>query len=191
MEKKFIRQKMIEERNSLTSLEVQGKSHEVAQLFLALPEYKKATTILTYLATRNEIETTTLIKNSWLQHKDILVPICQPSDKSIIPSKLVSFTDIITGHWNIPEPRPETIQPVSSSKIDLVVLPGMAFDLQGNRIGYGAGYFDRFLLKIPADCPKIALTYDFQVVQSIVPEKHDIPVDIIVTESRIIRITHQ
>jgi 5-formyltetrahydrofolate cyclo-ligase len=72
-------------------------------------------------------------------------------------------------------------------RLDLVVVPGVAFDPQGNRLGWGAGYYDRLLAQVRADAPIVALAFECQIVPAIPPESHDVPVDVIVTEQRIIR----
>lgn len=175
-------------RKNLNTLEVQGKSHEATQRFIVLPEYKNAKTIFTYLAFKNEIDTNPLIQNAWQQKKNIVVPICQKKTKNMLLSRLDSFSELQPGTWDIPEPKMEYIRPVAPEQIDLVIIPGIAFDFNGNRLGYGGGYYDRFLPILPKHCCKVVLAYDFQIIHSVPIDKHDIPVDIIISENNIYRL---
>lgn len=186
MEKKYLRARMLEKRKSLNLLEVQGRSHEIAQRLWLLPEYRQAKTVLAYLPVRQEIDTVPIIKTAWRQQKRILVPVCQAPDKRLILSHLQNLDQLEEGTFKIPEPKKEYICPVPSPEVDLVILPGVAFDRQGGRIGYGAGYFDRFLVTLRDDCPIVALAYEFQLLPFVPAEKHDVPVDIIVTEERLL-----
>lgn len=185
MEKTILRQKIINKRNDLLLTEVHSKSKCAAENFLSLPQYQKADTILVYLSYNNEIDTSSIIKDAWYQQKKVLVPVCQKEDKSLLLSELTCFSEIGLGTWNIPEPRKEFIRPTPPKEVSLAIIPGLAFDTQGYRLGYGAGYYDRFLPRLDPDCPLIALAYDFQVIEHIPYEQHDVPVDIIVTEKRI------
>lgn len=189
MNKNLLRQQAMKMRNSLNSLEVQGKSHEISQLFLSLPLYREVPSILSYLSFGSEIDTTAIIKNAWLRGKRVLVPVCQTKDKTLLISELRSLNELSPGTWGIPEPKKEYLRPVSPSEIGLAIIPGLAFDSRGHRLGFGAGYYDRFLSTLPSECPKIALAYNFQIVEFIPNEAHDVPVDLIVTEKRILQTT--
>ena len=94
--------------------------------------------------------------------------------------------DVEKGSFGILEPKEVSFKKVSPQEIDLVILPGIAFDLKGGRIGYGKGYYDRFLRKLPKRIPLIGLAYDFQVVKNIFGKKHDRRVSKVITETRII-----
>lgn len=187
MEKKLFRDKLLKKRNGLSWLEVQGTSHEITQRILFLPAYQQAQTILFYLSTRNEIDTAPLIRTAWQQDKKVIVPVCQPN-KNLSLSQLLSLEELGTGKWNIPEPKKEFLRPISPQEVDLVIVPGLAFDEEGYRLGYGAGYYDRFLTKLSPECIKLALAYEFQLISKVPREPHDIPVDMILTEQRVITI---
>lgn len=189
MNKKLLRQQARRKRDSLNWLEIQGKSHEISQRLLLMPEYQKAKTVLFYLSFNNEVDTQGIINNAWQQRKKVLVPICQTATKNLLLSEFRSFSELTSGTWNIPEPKKEYVRPFPPSQVDLAIIPGLAFDLQGNRLGYGAGYYDRFLPTLPSSCPKIALSYDLTMLEFLPTEEHDIPMDYIVTETTIHRIT--
>ncbi len=184
MDKKQLRQQFLQKRDSLNLLDAQAKSHEITQRLLLLSEYQEAQDILVYLAFKNEISTKVIIIDAWQKNKRILIPVCQPSDKSLLLSELHSFGELTSGTWNIPEPKKEYLRPIDPQKVDLAIIPGLAFDFSGYRLGYGGGYYDRFLPKLLATCPKIALAYDFSLAEFLPHETHDIPVDCIVTETR-------
>ena len=120
-------------------------------------------------------------------NKKIIVPKTIPETKELILSELKDYEqDLDIGVYGVLEPNKEFIRPVSYDVIELVLVPGAVFDIKGNRIGYGAGYYDRFLSKLDESIPKIALAYDFQIVDKITPHEHDVPMDYIITEKRII-----
>lgn len=178
----MLRQGFLLKRDSLDSLEVQSKSYEITQRVLLLPEYKSAQTILIYLSFAKEVNTQAIIMNAWQQEKLILVPVCQPLDKSLLLSELRDFSELTSGTWNIPEPKKEYLRPLGADVVDLAIIPGVAFDLRGSRLGHGAGYYDRFLPKLHPSCPKVALAYEFSINQFLPNEPHDIPMDYIITE---------
>ena len=184
MDKKTLRENFLKQRESLSWLEVQGKSHEATQRLLLLPEYKKAETILIYLAFKKELDTSAFIQTAWQQKKRIVVPVCQPLERKLLLSQLLSFNELTPGTWGILEPKAEFLRPVPVQQIDLLIIPGLAFDSQGYRLGYGGGYFDRFLPTIRQGCTKVGLAYDFQLLAELPREPHDTAIDIIVTESR-------
>jgi 5-formyltetrahydrofolate cyclo-ligase len=93
---------------------------------------------------------------------------------------------MLTGYMGIAEPDASILHRVDPLEIDMVVVPGVAFDMARNRIGYGGGYYDRFLCTLRPDCLKVAVAFELQVFDSIPAASYDIPVDIIVTEERII-----
>lgn len=188
MEKKLLRQKILEKRNELNHREAHNASNGAVQNLLSLPQFQKADTVFIYLSFNKEIDTRSIIEVAWHKQKRVLVPVCRKEDKSLLLSELKCFTEIGRGTWNIPEPKKEYIRPIPREQVSLAIIPGLAFDLRGSRLGYGAGYYDRFLPQLPPECPLIALAYDFQVIEHIPCEPHDVPVNIIVTEKRVLNV---
>ncbi|MGI6587357.1 MAG: 5-formyltetrahydrofolate cyclo-ligase [Peptococcia bacterium] len=185
MNKKDLRQEMLKKREKLSLIEVKKKSLQINKQLLLFPAYDSAKIILTYLPIKNEPDTLPLIKNAWRQKKEVLIPVTQTTYKSLILSKLESLKELTKGNYGILEPKQEFLRPTTPHSVDLCLLPGLAFDHNGYRLGYGGGYFDRFLSSLRSDCLTIALAYDFQILDTIPRAEHDIPIDIIITESTI------
>lgn len=183
MTKKDLRQTMLKKRENLSWLERQEKSRQINQQLFLLPAYRSAKTILTYLSTRKEPDTLPLLQKAWQQKKQVLVPVSQTVNKSLLLSKLENLEELTKGAYGIPEPKTEFWRPTQPDSVDLCLVPGLAFNRNGYRLGYGGGYFDRFLPNLRPDCLKVALAYDFQILDFIPKAEHDIPIDIIITES--------
>ena len=152
-------------------------------------EFKKARTILLYHPVNNEVDTVDFITRELSNHKPqktfCLPRICGKTNRLHI-HQFEDPNTLETGRFSIKEPS--TAHPVvPRSKIDLVITPGLAFDPHGNRIGYGKGYFDKLFKSLSTDCTKIALAYDFQIVENIPAERHDQKVNLILTEKRKIK----
>lgn len=186
--KSQIRRELIAKRQALSQEEVQSKSQLIARRIVTLPEFCQAKTIMVYLAFRNEVDTQEIIQEALAQGKRIVVPISEPQERKIIPAEIKNYpADLQVGTYGILEPKPEAIYPVDPAEIDLVFIPGVAFDEKGYRLGYGAGYYDRFLSRLRPDVVTLALAYEMQILSDVYPESHDQKVGLIVTEERIIK----
>ncbi|MFN3134491.1 MAG: 5-formyltetrahydrofolate cyclo-ligase [Candidatus Kryptonium sp.] len=183
MDKKLIREKVLSIRNSLSPEEVKGRSRLIFQNLKTLPIFNTAKIIHTYVSSKkNEVETIEIINYLFSVGKRVVVPVIDKDRKVILHSELKSISELKKSTFGILEP--EQIKEVSLSEIDLVLVPAIAVDRSGNRVGFGGGYYDKFLSQI--NCPKVALVYDFQVVDKIEVSPNDVPVDFIVTETEII-----
>lgn len=161
-------------RRSLTHIEIVTKSNAAQKLLM--PFLKSASTVMCYMAAFNEPRTDGIIKSLISNEKRVAVPVTDTKTNTITP---VLYTDeLCIGAMGIKEPKIKTS--VAVNEIDAAVIPGIAFDRRGMRIGFGAGYYDRLLESFTG--LKIGLCYDFQVYDSLPHDKHDIPMDIIVTE---------
>jgi 5-formyltetrahydrofolate cyclo-ligase len=118
--------------------------------------------------------------------KNIVVPISNKKDNTLTLSHLKSWEELSLGSYGILEPRTEKIRKTNVEDIDLIIVPGVAFDEKGNRLGHGKGFYDRLLKKTKATV--IGLAFEFQILENIPTDKNDVPVDMIITEKRIIRI---
>ncbi|MDD2401408.1 MAG: 5-formyltetrahydrofolate cyclo-ligase [Clostridia bacterium] len=185
MNKKKLRKLMLEKRNTLLQSDIIDKSHEINEKLITQSFFRTSKTILSYISINNEPDTQAILQTAWQLKKQILVPVCQPSTNTLLISRLENLQELEEGHFHILEPKKEYLRPVKPSLVDLCILPGTAFDRNGYRLGYGSGYFDRFLPLLRSDCLKIALSYDYQILDTIPHESHDIPVDIILTEKAI------
>lgn len=148
-----------------------------------MPIFNTAQTIHTYVASKkNEVDTIEIISYLFSIGKRVIVPVVDKDEKILRHSELKSISELRKSTFGILEP--EQIKEVNLSEIDLVLVPAVAVDRFGNRIGFGGGYYDKFLSQI--NCPKVALVYDFQVVDKIETSPNDVGVDFIVTETEII-----
>ncbi len=178
--KNQLRREMLSKRRRIDETVVLEKSRVIEKRLLETSIYTQSRTIMFYISHNNEVYTHTMIKKSLKQGKTVVVP--KIKNNIIYPSILTSWSELTKGSYGVLEPR--EIKPVSLNDIDIVIVPGVVFDQQGYRIGHGGGYYDRFLEKTSAI--KIALAFEFQVLPSIPHEEHDIKVDKIITERRLI-----
>lgn len=146
-----------------------------------LSEYQAARTIMFFASFRSEVETGTMIDAALKAGKRVVLPKVQGKELALFEIRDFG-RDVAPGAWGIPEPG--TSLPVSIRDIDLVVIPGAAFDDHGNRIGYGAGFYDKLLPAFKG--ATIALAFEQQVVARVPADPHDVPIQKIVTEKRVI-----
>lgn len=182
--KKALRQKILDKRNALTEEEIRKKSVEVKRRLYTLAEFEDADKVCVYVSVNSEAHTHDIIKEN-LKGKQVIVP--KVSGDELLLCELRSFDELQEGNFCILEPGEE--RRVFPHDIDCVVVPGVAFDREGFRIGYGRGYYDRVLSEVT--CPKIGLAFDLQIIDEVPFEEHDIPVDIIVTETKVIKISRE
>jgi 5-formyltetrahydrofolate cyclo-ligase len=183
--KKEIRSSILKKRFGMGFSEVSEKSKRIKEQVFQMDEFKDAKTVLFYVSYDNEVYTHEMIKESLMIKKQVVVPKTDLNHHMIQCCSLTQWDDLIAGAYNILEPRQENVNEVSPESIDLIIIPGIAFDCQGNRIGHGMGYYDKLLRKI-MNAHRLGLAFEFQIVESIPPEKHDVRVEKIVTEERII-----
>lgn len=187
MNKEEIRRKILKKRLSLSSEVIRDKSHQAFLNLNETVEYINSQNIMFYVATRSELQTEEMIKMSIKMGKNVFVPIILPECLNLAPSKIFDFDiELEKGKKGILEPKKEYLRLFPSENVDLIIVPGVAFDLSGNRIGRGFGYYDNFLRKVRSSAKIIALAFEMQIVKKIFVDKNDIPVDKIITEKRII-----
>jgi len=185
--KSQLRTQLKKKRLGLTPDQVANFSKHILTQLTKTKEYRKAKNILLYHPIQNEVDTISLLSPT--TKKTFCLPrICGKTNHLHI-HKITNSHELKTGRFNIQEPHSK--HPVIARKnIDLIITPGLAFDSQGNRIGYGKGYFDRLFKNLSTKAFKIALAYDFQIIENVPAEKHDQKVDLIITEKRKIRTTN-
>jgi len=187
MNKEEIRRKILKERLSLSSEDIRDKSRQVFLNLAETVEYINSQNIMFYVATRSEVQTEEIIKMSIKIGKNVFVPIILPEFINLAPSKIFDFdTELEKGKKGIFEPKKEYYRLFPPEDIDLIIIPGVAFDLSGNRIGRGFGYYDNFLRKVRSSAKIVALAFEMQIVKKIPNDKNDIPVNKIITETRTI-----
>ena len=143
--------------------------------------FKEACIIHIFLSKADEPETSQIIELAWKSGKQIGVPCVLPDTFELFHSQLNSFEDLRPGALGVLEPSPEQRTALTPESFDLVIVPGVAFDRQGGRLGYGKGYYDRFLDQSLAF--RLALAFDFQLLETVPTEIHDVPMDGILTET--------
>lgn len=185
--KNEIRQEIINIRKQMSQEEVNTLSQKIISTLTKLPIFKESKTIMLYLSFDNEVDTFKLIDLCKDLGKKITVPYCINEGKRIIPTEIKNVeSDLVESSFGYLEPKAELVKPVSTNEIDLIIVPGLAFDKGCYRVGFGAGYYDRFLSKLCFTIPTIGLAYDYQILEYIPTEEHDMPLDYVVTDKRII-----
>ena len=182
--KNNIRISILGERNSLDMQTITSVSNDVYNNLFNLINYDDYNTYFIYLDFKNEVKTNEIINFLLNNGKRVLVPLTNPNDISMKAVEIKSFDDLSVGNFGVLEPKDIDNDIVP----DVVIVPGVAFDINGNRIGFGKGYYDNYFNSLVSNPVKIALAYDFQVLDSIPSEKHDVKMNYIVTEKKIITI---
>lgn len=182
-----MRKKYISLRNSISSDNLQLKSQIIANKLNELDFVKRADTLMCYVSFGSEVYTHGII-NAWFsQDKEVCVPrVLKGKGRSMEAVKISSLEELEQGTFGVLEPPLEQKNIITPASIDVVIVPGCAFDLNRNRMGYGAGYYDRFLKLISHNCLKVGIAFDFQIMEKIPCNELDIPMDILITEERII-----
>jgi 5-formyltetrahydrofolate cyclo-ligase len=184
-QKKEFRKKFLQKRDSLSPAAKALKSRQIQSRLLTIPDIRSAHTIFIYVSFKSEVETHDLIRTALMQGKIIAVPFTDSRNKKLVPSCIANINELTPGTLGIPEPHHDSVHPLSLEKIDVIITPGIVFSEKGWRLGYGGGYYDRFLHATTHK--SFALAYEFQIVQDIPYDDHyDKAVDYIVTENRII-----
>jgi 5-formyltetrahydrofolate cyclo-ligase len=185
--KQGLREKLLLIRDSLNPAVKREKDAAVMERLFSLDEFKKASTIMFYASFRSEVDTFQSIKYSLKTGKKIALPKVDKERKRLEIYTIQDLSEVAPGYMGIPEPIPAIHREVILDEIDIVIMPGAGFDLKGNRLGYGAGYYDGLLSKSKNKITTIALAFEEQIVDNIPAEPHDVKVDMIVTDKRLIR----
>ncbi|SDP55433.1 5-formyltetrahydrofolate cyclo-ligase [Desulforhopalus singaporensis] len=184
-----LRKDILGKRNNLTPQELKKKSSAVRDRLLAMDQVREKKNIFVYVSFRSEVMTFSLIEDLLRMDKTVTVPITRTADNRLDAIRITDLErDLVPGYCNIPEPTKQLCkqQLMSPQTIDTVLLPGSVFDERGGRFGYGGGYYDRFVSKIP-HAARIGLAFDLQIVDKAPLQDHDELLDFVVTESRTIR----
>ena len=162
-------------------------SRQICAAFMALPEYAAARTVMFYVDVRSEVRTRHSLPDALASGKRIVVPYCVENELELF--LLEDMEELTIGMYKILEPRPELRsvpeKRVMPAKLDLVMVPGVAFDRLGGRMGHGFGYYDKLLPYARNDAPLVALAFECQLFAEIPTQAHDIFMDKIITEQAI------
>lgn len=172
MDKKELRRTIRERKRAMTEEEIVQRSEKLGKLFVQSEAYKNAKTIYGYLPYNQEVRTVPMLEQALKDGKKVAVPKVYGDEMKFL--YLDDLTQVEKGYAGIPEPIAD--EPVADDETALVLMPGLAFDPAGHRIGYGGGFYDKFLAAEP-NHPTLALCYEFQMLPELHTEEHDIPVD--------------
>lgn len=172
MDKAALRRQIREKKRAMSEEEISLRSEKLGVLFLQSEAYKNAETVYGYLPYNQEVRTVPMLEQALRDGKRVAAPKVYGDTMKFI--YLEDLSRVAKSDMGIPEPVADV--PVAEDKTALVLMPGLAFTKQGDRMGYGGGFYDRFLAEEP-DHPTLALCYDFQIVDSLPTEAFDIPVD--------------
>ncbi|NOZ19581.1 MAG: 5-formyltetrahydrofolate cyclo-ligase [Planctomycetes bacterium] len=188
MEKREARKEVARRIESLSPGEREAGSAALVRNVLDLPEFDQGQCVLLFVPMADEVDVTELIRASLRTGKRVCVPTCSTKDHRLIPAELSSLDELAPGAYGIPEPK--TVREVAVGDIDFVLVPAAGFDPKGNRLGRGAGYYDRFMSRPEFRAVKCGVGFETQVLDEIPYDDHDLPVDILVTDQRISRFRH-
>ncbi len=177
MDKSALRREIREKKRAMPPEEIERRSARLGELFAQTEVYRNAKTIYGYMPYNQEVRTVPILMRAICDGKKVAVPKVYGDTMRFI--YLEDLTQVAKNDMGIPEPVAD--EPVANDETALVLMPGLAFDEAGHRIGYGGGYYDKFLVAEP-DHPTVALCYDFQMYAHLDTEEFDIPVDMVIWE---------
>ena len=187
MDKKEVRNIMSKRRKSMSEQEVNRKSKTIIEKVMNTEEFKKSKNLMVFLSFDNEVYTFDLIDKAMDMGKKVIVPYTVKDTYEIIPTLLKNIEeDLEVSSYGYLEPKKDKITAVQEEDIDLTIVPGLAFDKNMNRIGFGKGYYDRYLAKTKKDSKNMAIAYEYQVLEEIPYDDYDVKMDYIITEEEII-----
>ncbi|ADU29918.1 5-formyltetrahydrofolate cyclo-ligase [Evansella cellulosilytica] len=185
MEKRELRTKILDELASLDSSQVKKRTKQIHNQLFHFSEWTKAKVIGITISVKSEIDTFHIIQKAWEQGKVVVVPKCIPQNRQLIFYKITSFDQLEQSFYGLKEPNIHEVEEIAPKEIELLLVPGLVFDYRGYRVGYGGGYYDRFLsvnsIKTCSVC------FERQLVKCIPNEHHDKRVNFIITEDRILK----
>jgi 5-formyltetrahydrofolate cyclo-ligase len=184
--KKKIREEILKQRDSLSPDAIGAAKEQMMSQLLQLKEFIGAKQLFTYLSFRSEIPTAGIIQYCWQQGKSVTIPVCVGDTKEMVLSYYDKDSILTSVKYGLREPTLETLRFGDRDLLDAALIPGSAFDRRGYRVGYGAGYYDKFFSHTKKTIVKIALAYSFQVIHEVPKSSYDVPMDFIVTEKEII-----
>ncbi len=185
--KKDIRDKLLKKRNSITPEAREIKEAAIKKRLLASDDFRKAGNVLFYASFQTEVDTLNCLQDAIKLGKKVALPLVDNEKRELRLYWIKDISELVPGYMRIPEPGIITEnRETGLENIDVVIIPGAGFDIKGNRIGYGAGYYDRLLSKSQKKITTIGLAFDEQIVEEIPAEPYDKKVEKIITDKRLI-----
>ena len=186
--KNDIRKQILKSRDELDYEISIEKSRKAAENVVKSDIFAKAENIMVFSSFRSEIGTIDIINAIFANRKKLFMPLSLMETNEIVTCLILSLDDLELGNYGILEPKKKSIFIGDSKELDLIIVPGAAFDMNGHRIGYGAGYYDRLLSRPDIKAVSIGLCFDMQIVPYVPTSKHDISLDYLVTEKGVCKI---
>jgi 5-formyltetrahydrofolate cyclo-ligase len=185
--KEQIRKDVAKTLNGVTEKQRTEKTKAIESRLCGFANFLEARIVLLYIGGDNEVRTKNILKRAYEFNKIVVLPAFD-SDRLKVATLKVDHPDkdLLAGPRGVAQPNPARCKPVPLQKIDIAIIPGLAFDEKGARIGSGHGYYDRFIPDLPATTRKVALAFEEQIIPQVPTEPHDKHVDIIITDKRII-----
>lgn len=185
--KSEIRRKTSANRQRLSAEARTDKSKAIMEFLFDFANFREATTVLFYMDSGSEVATEEMIRKTLEFEKVVALPWVDEKEEKIVPLKIGDLDrDVRPGYKKIQEPIPQQCKEIPIGSIELAIIPGIAFDERGGRIGHGTGFYDRFIPDLDVTTRKVALAFECQIVSQIPMEPHDRYIDIIITEERVI-----
>ena len=184
MDKKQLRKEIICLRDALSFAARDAKAEIIIKKFLTTELYQNADHIMLFAAFGSELNLLPLIEIIIKSGKHAYLPVVDKKTKRILPIEVHSLADLKTSSYGIPEPSAENYQETTANLLDLIITPAVAFDNDKYRIGYGAGYYDRFFASLKKDIIKIGVGFDEQLILEVPREAHDIQLNYVLTDKR-------
>ena len=183
----LLRQATLTRRDRTSPARREAWSRAIAARLAQLPQLQEAQAIFTYVHFRSEVETLSLIA-AWLAAgKQVCVPLTIPAERRLAAYWITDpARDVAPGYCRIPEPDPQRTALADPKEIEIVILPGSVFDLSGGRLGYGGGFYDRFLADQAPQALRVGLAFELQVTERLPLLAHDQPLDLLVTEDQLL-----
>lgn len=187
--KNQLRQQYKQIRNRLTADQVISYSDSIARQLFATDFWQQSSTVMLYLSFQNEVATEAIYQRGWQEGKTMLLPICAPEGGLMEMSVITSFDQLEPNRYGIGELPEHLQQLIAPEQIDVCLIPGIAFDHAGTRLGFGAGYYDRYLPRVNPSAKRIALAYECQMHSETLPrDAYDLPMQYILTERKLYQI---
>lgn len=187
--KRELRERLLRIRDAIKPGQKRAKDSAIKERLFSLDEFKRAKCTLFYASFRSEVDTMGCLQDVIKEGKRLALPVVDRGNKKLLIFEVKDISELIPGYMGIPEPGIREGRAMDLNEIDVAIIPGIGFDPTGNRLGYGAGYYDRLLGRVSASkkhITTIGLAFEEQIVERIPAEPHDMKVDIIVTEERTI-----
>ncbi len=188
-EKKQMRETVLARRDAMLPAARTIASHAIVEKVCALSQYRQANVVLIYMGFGSEIETQTLLERILVDAKTVVLPRVDRTSQSLILHVVRNMSELVTSKWGIREPRSDApSMPISA--IEFVLMPGVAFDRSGNRLGYGRGYYDKLLSAASPALARVAAGFACQIVDAVPVGPDDERIDTIITDNEIIKLSH-